>query len=104
LPLRGRKVIFQKALRGELDIYFQRYCSKNSCLQGSFRVIGAFDELFAIVAGLNFIIFLATSSIDFLMNGGEEVFIARIFLYRENGLITFAANGQVFFNMAKWGL
>ncbi|RAK20513.1 beta-fructofuranosidase [Anoxybacillus vitaminiphilus] len=49
-------------------------------------------------------IFLDTSSIEVFINDGEEVFTARIFPYRENRLITFAANSQVLFNIAKWNL
>lgn len=50
-------------------------------------------------------IFLDTSSIEIFVNGGEEVFTARIFPEKENRTITFkATNGTVECSLLKWQL
>ena len=48
--------------------------------------------------------FLDTSSIEVFANDGEEVFTARFFPYKNNQTISFAANGQLVFDIEKWSL
>ncbi|MBB5324067.1 beta-fructofuranosidase [Anoxybacillus tepidamans] len=49
-------------------------------------------------------IFLDTSSIEVFVNGGEEVFTARLFPYPSNHSIVIAANGKCIFDITKWNL
>ena len=52
----------------------------------------------------NIKVYLDTSSIEIFLNGGEEVFSARIFPQQENKEIIFSANGECICNIQKWNL
>ena len=52
----------------------------------------------------NLRIFIDTSSIELFINGGEEVFTARIFPDPENDKITFETKGLIQFDIEKWDI
>lgn len=52
----------------------------------------------------NINIYLDTSSIEIFLNGGEEVFSARIFPQEENKEILFSARGECVCDIKKWDL
>lgn len=49
-------------------------------------------------------IFMDTSSLEIFVNGGEEVFTARIFPEQANETITFSTSGNARFDLQKWDL
>ncbi len=100
----GNAEQFEIGIRGNARLLYNNR-EKRFTLERKSFVDGLTESRHCYLAKLDSIrVFLDASSVEVFLNGGEEVFTARIFPDPGNGRIVFGAKGNVEFNLKKWDL